>query len=99
MTARVAGRYAVPKRYTQAQFARALWAIASAEFAIKRRDTQLPLLLAFCAGLCLLLIPPADASYTVLTFGGLKPDMSASTHVIAAGVVLGLLIFPLFLLD
>jgi hypothetical protein len=98
MTARALKQFNVPERAKPASFFRAAWTLVSAELILNGRDTRLPVLLALCAGLCLLLTPPGNASYAILTFGGLKPVMSAGTRLITAGIVLELLLFPFLLL-
>ena len=70
-------------------------AIVATELHMKLRDTGAPILLACVAALCILLTPPADANYSVITFGGLKPVISAGTSIFSAGIVVSLLMFPL----
>jgi hypothetical protein len=77
---------------------RSLQAIVFVELKIRLRDTSLPLLLAAAAGCCILLTPSEDAGYAVITFHGMKPVMSASTSLVAAGTVFSLLVFPVYLL-
>ncbi len=73
-------------------------AIVATELTLRSRDTSAPIFLACMAGICILLTPPSNANYSVITFGGLKPVMSAGTSIDAAGVVFSLLTFPIFAL-
>ena len=73
-------------------------AVARAELTMRMRDTSVPILLVLMAAVCVLLTPSADAGYAVITFGGIKPVMSASTSLVAAGVVLSLVMFPIYVL-
>lgn len=77
---------------------RAWHSIAAAELIVRFRDANVPVLLAFIAAACVLLTPPVDASYAVITFGGMKPIMSAGTSIAAAGAVFGILMFPVYVL-
>jgi hypothetical protein len=65
---------------------------------MRMRDTSAPILLVLMAAVCVLLTPSADAGYAVITFGGIKPIMSAGTSLVAAGVVLSLVMFPIYVL-
>src|SRR5262249_7881638 len=77
---------------------RCLQAIILAELKLRLRDTGLPFLLVAAAGCCILLTPSEDAGYAVITFNGMKPVLSAGTSLVAAGTVLSLFVFPVYLL-
>lgn len=62
------------------------------------RNPTTPALVAILLGLCMVLLPANDASYTILSFSNSKPLMNENTYLFAAGVVLSSLIFPYFLL-
>lgn len=86
-------------RTPQSRSAFAPWAaMMRAELVSKARDTNVPILLAVVAAVCVLLTPPTDAAYAVITFDGMKPVMSAQTAIVAAGIVLGLMTFPIYAL-
>ncbi len=72
--------------------------VARVELLLRFRDTNVPLALTCVAALGVLLTPPAGANYAVITFGGLKPVMSAGTSIVSAGIVMALLMFPVYLL-
>lgn len=73
-------------------------AVVASELTLRLRDTNVPILLACMAAVCIVLTPPAGAGYAVITFGGMAPDMSPTTAVFAAGIVLSLLTFPIYAL-
>ena len=66
------------------------------ELLLRLRDTNAPILAACMAAACVLLTPTADAGYAVITFGGMKPVMSAGSALVAAGLVLSLLMLPVY---
>ena len=73
-------------------------AVLATELTLRLRDTNVPILLVCIAAVCMLLTPSAGAGYAVVTFSGMAPEMSASTTLFAAGIVLGLLMFPIYAL-
>ena len=75
-----------------------LLAVAALEWKLALRNTNAPLLATFTAAACILFTPPADAGYAVITFGGMTPVLSAGTSVVAAGIGLSLILFPVCLL-
>jgi hypothetical protein len=87
----------LPRRFRTGASPRWL-AVVAAELTLRLRDTNVPILLACMAAVCMLLTPAAGAGYAVITFGGVAPDMSATTAVFAAGIVLSLLAFPIYAL-
>src|SRR4051812_2758980 len=68
------------------------------ELLLRLRDTNVPILASCVAAACVLLTPSAEAGYAVITFGGMKPVMSAQSALVAAGLVLALLTLPLYAL-
>ena len=68
------------------------------ELLLRLRDTNVPILAACVAAACILLTPSAEAGYAVITFGGMKPVMSAQSALVAAGLVLSLLTLPVYAL-
>ena len=73
-------------------------AVTGTELMLRLRNTSAPIILICAAAAAVLLTPPADANYAVITFGGMKPVMSAGTSIVAAGMVLSLLLFPVYVL-
>ena len=73
-------------------------AVAALEWKLALRNTNAPLLATFMAAACILFTPPVDAGYAVITFGGMSPVLSAGTSVVAAGIGLSLIVFPVCLL-
>jgi len=73
-------------------------AVAGIELLLRLRDTNVPIMAACVAAACVLLTPSADASYAVITFGGMKPVMSAESALVSAGLVLSLLMLPVYAL-
>ncbi len=98
MSSHALKQFNIPEGTRPAGNFRAACAVVWAELILNRRDTNLPVILAILAGLCLLPTPAESAPYAILTFGGLKPLMSAGTRLITAGIVLDLLLFPFLLL-
>jgi hypothetical protein len=85
----------MPMRFRATRQSAPRWlTVAWVELVLRLRDTNVPILAACMAAASVLLTPTIDASYAVITFGGLKPEMSAHTSLIAAGFVLSLLILP-----
>lgn len=76
----------------------ALGAIVRTELALRMRNPSLPVLIAFVLAACALLVPPPTADYAVLSLDGKKPLMSAETALVAAGVVFGVLLLPVYAL-
>jgi hypothetical protein len=81
-----------------AQPARQGAAVIWMELLLRLRDTNTPILAACVAAACILLTPSAEAGYAVITFGGMKPVMSAQSALVAAGLVLSLLTLPVYAL-
>ncbi len=73
-------------------------AVVRMELLLRLRDTNMSILAACVAAACVLLTPTAEANYAVITFGGMKPVMSAQSALVAAGLVLALLTLPLYAL-
>jgi hypothetical protein len=73
-------------------------AVARTELLLRMRDTNVPIMAACVAAACVLLTPSAEASYAVITFGGMKPIMSADSALVSAGLVLSLLMLPVYAL-
>jgi hypothetical protein len=73
-------------------------AVAGMELLLRMRDTNVPIMAACVAAACVLLTPSAEAGYAVITFGGMKPIMSAETALVSAGLVLSLLMLPVYAL-
>ena len=78
--------------------ARQCAAVIWVELLLRLRDTNVPILAACVAAVCILLTPSAEANYAVITFGGMKPVMSAQSALVAAGLVLSLLTLPVYAL-
>jgi hypothetical protein len=74
----------------------ALAATVRIELLLRLRDPALPVLLAFLLAACALLVPSPEAPYAILTLDGKKPLMSAETALVAAAVVFGLLVLPVY---
>ncbi len=66
------------------------------ELRLRFRTSGLVVRLAVLVILCALLVPPANASYTVLSIDGMRPAMSADTALLAASLVLSTLIIPVY---
>lgn len=67
-----------------------------AELRLRFRTSGLVVRLAVLVILCALLVPPDNASYTVLSIDGMRPAMSADTALLAASLVLSTLIIPVY---
>jgi hypothetical protein len=75
---------------------RATWAVVGTELTLRLRNPSLPVLLALVLAACALLVPDPSAGYAVVTIDGMKPVMSAGTALAAAGIVLGILLLPVY---
>lgn len=76
----------------------ALAATVRTELTLRLRNPTLPVLLAFLFAVCALLVPDPAAHYAVVTIGQKKPIMSADTALVAAGIVFGALLLPVYAL-
>jgi ABC-type transport system involved in cytochrome c biogenesis permease component len=74
------------------------WAVAESELLLKLRATPFFMVLTVAAGLCLLLIPSDHAGYAVLTFGDRRPILPPETSLGVAGLVLAILLFPVYMI-
>ncbi|MFV2072656.1 MAG: hypothetical protein ACC742_08390 [Thermoanaerobaculales bacterium] len=73
-------------------------AIIRMELTLRLRNPTFPLLLAFLLATCALLVPDPSAGYAIVTIDQKKPIMSAETALVAAGIVLGIMLLPVFAL-
>lgn len=76
----------------------AIAATVLTELKLRSRSQALPVLLAFVFALCALLVPDPSAHYAVVTMGNRKPIMSADTALVAAGIVFGTILLPVYAL-
>jgi ABC-2 family transporter protein len=93
MTAAPAMRFRGERRPAE-QWIAVIWV----ELLLRLRDTNVPIMAACVAAVCVLLTPSAEAGYAVITFGGMKPVMSAHNALVAAGLVLSLVMLPVYVL-
>ncbi|WP_427454813.1 hypothetical protein [Litorimonas sp. WD9-15] len=67
------------------------------ELSLRRRLRTVPfyILILSLSILAAALVPPSGAAYAVINIGGLQPDMSASTALLAAGFVMTILVIAI----
>ncbi|MEO8561337.1 MAG: hypothetical protein ABI601_04630 [bacterium] len=77
----------------------ALAPVVGTELRLRFRDASFPLLIAVVLSAAALLVPAPTASYATITVDGRRLLMSADASLTAAGVVLSILLLPLFALS